>query len=109
MSFNLASNNSAVVVPATVTVPASATSAAFTATVSAVTTAQTATLTAAAGAASKPFRPATECSRADPEHESCEFPWERQPEHASGADGDTDLQRHRGVNHQLGGTDWYGL
>ena len=51
----LSSSSSAVVVPATVTVPANATSAGFTATVSAVTSAQTATLSATAGSVSKTF------------------------------------------------------
>ena len=55
MSVGLTSNNSAVTVPATVMVPANATSARFTATVSAVTTAQAVTLTASAGRASKTF------------------------------------------------------
>jgi len=54
-TVNLASSSSAVVVPATVTVPANASSAAFTATVSAVSTAQTVTLTASAAGVSKTF------------------------------------------------------
>jgi hypothetical protein len=49
LTVSLASSNSAVTVPASVTVPAGSTSAGFTATVTAVTTAQTATLTAVAG------------------------------------------------------------
>jgi hypothetical protein len=52
---SLASNNSAVTVPATVTVAAGATSASFTATVSAVSTAQTVTLTASANSVAKTF------------------------------------------------------
>lgn len=48
LAVSLASNNSAVSVPGSVTVPAGSTRAGFTATVSAVTTAQTATLTASA-------------------------------------------------------------
>jgi YbbR domain-containing protein len=52
---NLASNQSAVRVPATVTVPSGATSAGFTATITAVTTAQTATLTASADGATETF------------------------------------------------------
>jgi hypothetical protein len=55
MTVSLASNNSAVTVPATVTVAASATSAAFTATVATVTSTQTATLTASASSASPTF------------------------------------------------------
>jgi putative lipoic acid-binding regulatory protein len=55
LSVSLASSNAAVTLPATMTVPANATSAAFTATVSSVTTAQTATLTATAGGASQTF------------------------------------------------------
>jgi hypothetical protein len=51
----LASSNAAVTVPATVVVPANATSAGFTATVSSVTTAQAVTLTASAGSVSKSF------------------------------------------------------
>ena len=51
----LGSNNSAVGVPGSVTVPAGATSAGFTATVSAVTTAQSATLTATAGGVTKNY------------------------------------------------------
>jgi hypothetical protein len=49
----LLSNNSAVTVPATVTVSAGATSAAFTAAVASVSTAQAATITASAGGVSK--------------------------------------------------------
>ena len=49
LTVSLASNNSAVKVPASVTVPAGSASAGFTATVTAVTTTQTATLTAVAG------------------------------------------------------------
>ena len=52
---NLASNQSAVSVPGTVTVPTGATSAVFTATAAAVTTAETATLTASAGGATQTF------------------------------------------------------
>ena len=55
LAVSLASNNSAVVVPASVTVPAGAASAAFTASIAAVTTAQTATLTASAGSVSLAF------------------------------------------------------
>jgi hypothetical protein len=54
-TVSLASNNSAVAVPASVTVAAGATSASFTATVSAVSTAQTVTLTASAGGVSTTF------------------------------------------------------
>ena len=53
--MSLSSSNAAVKVPATVTVAANATSAAFTATVSSVTTAQAVTLTASAGGISKTF------------------------------------------------------
>jgi Abnormal spindle-like microcephaly-assoc'd, ASPM-SPD-2-Hydin len=49
LTISLASNSSAVTVPASVTVPAGSSSAGFAATVSTVTTAQTATLTATAG------------------------------------------------------------
>ncbi|HEV2132925.1 MAG TPA: hypothetical protein VGR47_01555, partial [Terracidiphilus sp.] len=49
LAVSFSSSNSAVTVPASVTVPAGATSAGFTATVSAVATAQNATLTASAG------------------------------------------------------------
>lgn len=49
LAVSLASNNSAVTVPSSVTVPAGATTASFTASVSAVSTTQTAVLTAAAG------------------------------------------------------------
>lgn len=52
---NLASNDSAVTVPATVTVPAGATSASFSATVAAVGSAQTAVLTASAGGTTQSF------------------------------------------------------
>jgi hypothetical protein len=52
---SLSSSNSAVTVPASLTVPASATSTAFTAAISACTTAQTATLTASAGGVSRTF------------------------------------------------------
>ena len=55
LSVSLASNDSAVTVPASVTVAANATSASFTATVAAVSTAQTATLTATGGGASATF------------------------------------------------------
>ncbi|MGB9078178.1 MAG: choice-of-anchor D domain-containing protein [Terracidiphilus sp.] len=52
LSVSLASNDTAVTVPASVTVAANATSAAFTASVAAVSSSQTATLTASAGGAS---------------------------------------------------------
>jgi hypothetical protein len=55
MVVTLASNNTAVVVPASVTVPANAASAAFSATVTAVGTAQTASITASAGSATQNF------------------------------------------------------
>ena len=55
LSVGLTSSNAAVTVPATVVVPANATSAGFTATVSSVTTAQAVTLTASAGGVSKSF------------------------------------------------------
>ncbi len=55
LSVSLASSNAAVTVPATLTVPANASSAAFTATVSSVTSAQAVTLTASAGSVSKSF------------------------------------------------------
>ena len=54
-SVSLASNNSAVAVPATVTVAPGATTASFLATVSSVSTAQKVTLTANAGGASESF------------------------------------------------------
>ena len=54
-AVTLASNNSAVTVPASVTVAAGATTASFTATVSAVSSAQTATLTANAGGVAETF------------------------------------------------------
>ena len=52
---SLASNNSAVTVPASVTVAAGATTGSFTATITAVSTAQTATLTATAGSVAQTF------------------------------------------------------
>jgi len=52
---NLASNNPAVTLPATVTVAAGSTNASFTATVSAVSSAQTVTLTASAGGTAETF------------------------------------------------------
>lgn len=52
---NLASNNSAVSVPASVTVSAGAATGNFTATIAAVTTAQTATMTASAGGVAETF------------------------------------------------------
>ena len=55
MNLSLASNNTAVTVPATVTVPANATSAQFTATASAVTSAESVTLTATLDGASQSF------------------------------------------------------
>jgi hypothetical protein len=54
-AFSLASNNAAVVVPASVTVAAGATTASFTATVSSVSTAQTVTLTASANSVATTF------------------------------------------------------
>jgi len=54
-AVSLASNNSAVTVPATVTVAAGSTAGIFTATVSSVSTAQTVTLTASANSATKTF------------------------------------------------------
>ena len=65
LSVNLGSGNAAVAVPATVTVPANATSAGFTATVSAVTTTQAATLTASAGGISKTFAMQLKASQAN--------------------------------------------
>jgi fibronectin type 3 domain-containing protein len=53
LNVNLSSSDPAVTLPATVTVPANATSAPFSATVASVNTAQTATLTATAGTVSK--------------------------------------------------------
>jgi phospholipase C len=55
LSVNLFSSNAAVTLPASVTVPANATSAAFSATIASVTTAQAATLTATSGTVSKTF------------------------------------------------------
>jgi hypothetical protein len=52
-SVSLASSSSAITVPASITVPATATSASFSASVAAVTSAQTATLTASSGGTSK--------------------------------------------------------
>ena len=54
-AVSLASNNSAVTVPASVTVAAGATTGSFTATITAVSTAQTATLTASAGSVAQTF------------------------------------------------------
>ncbi len=54
-AISLASNNSAVAVPASVTVAAGATTAGFTATVSTVSTVQTVTLTASAKSVAKTF------------------------------------------------------
>jgi Abnormal spindle-like microcephaly-assoc'd, ASPM-SPD-2-Hydin len=54
-TVGLASNDSAVTVPATVTLPAGARSSGFTATISSVSTAQTATLTASAGGVTETF------------------------------------------------------
>jgi hypothetical protein len=55
IAVNLASNNTAVTVPASVTVASGSNSATFTATVTAVSTAQTATLTASAGGVAQTF------------------------------------------------------
>ena len=55
VSVGLSSSSTAVTVPATVVVPANATSAGFTATVTSVTTAQSVTLTASTGGVSKTF------------------------------------------------------
>ncbi|MGB6689743.1 MAG: choice-of-anchor D domain-containing protein [Terracidiphilus sp.] len=55
VSIGLSSGNAAVTVPATVTVPANATMAQFTASVKSVTTTQTATLGASAGSSSMSF------------------------------------------------------
>jgi hypothetical protein len=55
LTVSLASSSAAVTVPATLIVPANATSAGFTATVSSVTSAQAVTLTASAGSVSKTF------------------------------------------------------
>ena len=54
-AVSVASNESAVTVPASLTVPAGATTASFTATVSSVSTAETVTLTASANSAAKTF------------------------------------------------------
>ena len=58
LQVSLASSNSAVVVPASVTVPAGANSADFTANVSPVTSVQASTITASAGWCGADFRPA---------------------------------------------------
>ncbi len=63
-TVNLASNNLAVAVPASVTVPAGATSAGFTANVTSVSTAQEVTLTASAGSVTENF--ALELNAASP-------------------------------------------
>ncbi len=55
LDVSLASNDSAVVVPASVTVPAGASSASFTVSVSPVTTVQAATLTASVGGVAETF------------------------------------------------------
>ena len=55
VAINMASSNSAVTLPASVTVPVGATSASFTATVSSVSSAQTVTLTASAVGVSATF------------------------------------------------------
>ncbi|HLY42718.1 MAG TPA: choice-of-anchor D domain-containing protein [Terracidiphilus sp.] len=55
LAVNLSSNDSAVAVPASVTVPSGTSSASFNATVSAVTSAQTATLTASSGGITETF------------------------------------------------------
>ncbi len=55
LAVSLSSNNSAVTVPSSVTVPAGAVSAGFTASISAVSTAQTDTLTASAGGATQTY------------------------------------------------------
>ena len=55
LAVSLSSNDSAVTVPSSVSVPAEASSAGFTATVLAVTTSQTATLTASAGGVTKSY------------------------------------------------------
>ncbi|MGA8111537.1 MAG: choice-of-anchor D domain-containing protein [Acidobacteriaceae bacterium] len=55
LAVTLASSSTAVVVPGSITVPAGATTAGFTAAVSAVTSSQTATLTATAGGVAKTF------------------------------------------------------
>jgi hypothetical protein len=54
-TVNLTSNNSAVTLPASVTVAAGSSSASFTATVTAITSAQTATLTASAGGVTETY------------------------------------------------------
>jgi len=55
MVVNLASNNTAVTVPASVTVPANATSASFNATVASVSSTQTATVSASSGSVTESF------------------------------------------------------
>jgi hypothetical protein len=55
LTVNLSSNNASVAVPASVTIPANATSAGFSATVSSFTTAQTVTLSASAGGLTRTF------------------------------------------------------
>src|SRR6202041_2100095 len=55
LSVSVTSSNAAVTVPATVVVPANATSAGFTATVSSVSTGKAVTLTANSGSVSKTF------------------------------------------------------
>jgi hypothetical protein len=55
LNVSLSSSDAAVTLPATVTVPANATSAAFSATIASVTTTQATTLTATSGTVSKTF------------------------------------------------------
>lgn len=55
LAVNLSSNNAAVSVPGSVTVPAGSSTAGFTATISAITTAQNATLTASAGGTTQTY------------------------------------------------------
>ena len=110
MSVGLTSSNAAVTVPATVVVPANATSAGFTATVTSVTTAQSVTLTASAGGVSKTF--ALQLNAAVPTltHQSGEFGiWQRDGEHANDAAGDAELQWDSAGDHQLGDVDGNGF
>jgi len=81
----LASNNSALSVPASVTVPAGATSAAFTATASAVSTTQMATITSTANGVSRTYSVQLNASASSATHTySTNFPQNENPVFESG-------------------------
>ena len=102
-SVSLASNNTSVIVPATVTVAAGATGANFTATVSSVSTAATVTLTASAGSVTRDLRSAAWCNRTDAGRQLHEPDvWKCECEHSHDTVAHTFVYGNRGSERKCG-------